>query len=48
MTGPLPLPDRLTRLARVTSELVDARTVEEVSQTVVTHGAEAVGQPWRP
>ncbi|WP_162254094.1 GAF domain-containing SpoIIE family protein phosphatase [Nocardioides sp. Soil774] len=43
MTGPLPLPDRLTRLARVTSELVDARTVEEVSRAVVMHGAEAVG-----
>ena len=43
MTGPLPLPDRLTRLARVTSELVDSRTVEDVSRAVVTHGAEAVG-----
>ena len=38
-----PLPDRLTRLARATSELVDAETVEAVSEAVVTHGAEAVG-----
>jgi serine phosphatase RsbU (regulator of sigma subunit) len=38
-----PLPDRLTRLARVTSELVVAATVEAVSEAVVTHGAEAVG-----
>jgi serine phosphatase RsbU (regulator of sigma subunit) len=38
-----PLSDRLTRLARVTSELVRAETVEAVSRAVVTHGAEAVG-----
>ena len=37
------LSERLTRLARVTSELVRADTVEEVSTTVVTHGAAAVG-----
>lgn len=37
------LADRLTRLARVTGELVDATTIEAVSRTVVTHGAEAVG-----
>jgi GAF domain-containing protein len=37
------LQDRLTRLARVTSELVTADTVEAVSRTVVAHGAEAVG-----
>jgi serine phosphatase RsbU (regulator of sigma subunit) len=41
--SPLPLPDRLTRLARATSELVDAVTIEAVSKTVVTHGADAVG-----
>ena len=38
-----PLQDRLTRLARVTSELVMAETVEAVSKTVVAHGADAVG-----
>ena len=45
MTGvrPSPLPHRLTRLARVTSELVDAETIEAVSETMVTRGAEAVG-----
>ena len=36
------LRDRLTRLARVTAELVMADTVEAVSKTVVAHGAEAV------
>jgi serine phosphatase RsbU (regulator of sigma subunit) len=41
--GPAPLSDRLTRLARVTGELVDADTVEGVCKAVVTHGAEAVG-----
>jgi serine phosphatase RsbU (regulator of sigma subunit) len=38
-----PLPDRLTLLARATSELVDVDTIEGVSRTVVTHGADAVG-----
>jgi GAF domain-containing protein len=38
-----PLSDRLTRLARVTGDLVRAETIEEVSQAVVTHGAGAVG-----
>lgn len=37
------LPDRLTRLARVTSELVRADTIDAAAKTVVTHGAEAVG-----
>jgi GAF domain-containing protein len=37
------LQDRLTRLARVTSELVLANTVEAVSNTVVAHCADAVG-----
>ena len=37
------LADRLARLARATSELADAHTVERVSETIVTHGAEAVG-----
>ena len=37
------LSDRLTRLARVTVELVDARTIQSACETVVTHGAEAVG-----
>ena len=37
------LQDRLTRLARVTSVLVAANSVEDVSKTVVTHGADAVG-----
>lgn len=37
------LSDRLTRLARVNSELVRAKSIEEVSQVVVTHGAAAVG-----
>jgi serine phosphatase RsbU (regulator of sigma subunit) len=37
------LSDRLTRLARVQSELVRATSIEEVSQAVVTHGAAAVG-----
>src|SRR3712207_5136660 len=37
------LADRLTHLARVTSELVRADTVDAVAKTVVTHGAEAVG-----
>jgi serine phosphatase RsbU (regulator of sigma subunit) len=41
--GPAPLSDRLTRLARVAGELVDADTVEGVCKAVVTHGAEAVG-----
>ena len=41
--GPAPLSDRLTRLARVTGELADLHTVEAVCETVVTHGAEAVG-----
>ena len=41
--GPAALSDRLTRLARVTGELVDADTVEGVCKAVVTHGAEAVG-----
>ena len=35
--------DRLTRLARVTSEFVMADTVEAVSTIVVNHGAEALG-----
>ena len=39
------LQDRLTRLARVTSALVMANSVEAVSKTVVTHGADAVGAP---
>lgn len=37
------LADRLARLARATSELADAHTIERVSETIVTHGAEAVG-----
>jgi serine phosphatase RsbU (regulator of sigma subunit) len=37
------LADRLTRLARVASELVRADSADAVSRTVVTHGAEAVG-----
>jgi serine phosphatase RsbU (regulator of sigma subunit) len=37
------LSDRLTRLARVQSELVRATSIEEVSEAVVTHGAAAVG-----
>ncbi|HSU02691.1 MAG TPA: SpoIIE family protein phosphatase [Nocardioides sp.] len=37
------LPDRLTRLARVTSELVNADSIDEISRAVVMHGAEAVG-----
>lgn len=37
------LADRLTRLARVTGELIQADTVEAVAKTLVTHGAEAVG-----
>ncbi len=37
------LRDRLTRLARVTGELVVTDTVESVSKTVVAHGADAVG-----
>ena len=41
--APEALADRLTRLARVTGELVGADTVEAVAKTVVTHGAEAVG-----
>ena len=41
--GVRPLPDRLTLLARATSELIDAASLEAVSRTVVTHGAEAVG-----
>jgi serine phosphatase RsbU (regulator of sigma subunit) len=41
--GPAPLSDRLTRLARVTGELADLHTVQAVCETVVTHGAEAVG-----
>ncbi len=40
---PALLQARLTRLARVTGELVVADTVEAVSRTVVAHGAEAVG-----
>ena len=45
MNGPgePPLPDRLARLARVTSELIRADTADSVAKTVVTHGAEAVG-----
>jgi serine phosphatase RsbU (regulator of sigma subunit) len=38
-----PLADRLTQLARVTSEFVSAHTVDEVCTIVVNHGAEAVG-----
>ena len=38
----VPLSDRLTRLARVTSELVRAETIEDVSQAVVDHGAKAL------
>ena len=38
-----PLADRLTRLARVTSEFVRADTAEAVCTIVVNHGAEAVG-----
>lgn len=34
---------RLTRLARVTSELVQADTLKAVWETILTHGAEAVG-----
>ena len=41
--GARPLPDRLTQLARATNELIDVDTIEEVSRTVVTHGADAVG-----
>ena len=41
--GVTTLSDRLTRLARVTGELVDLRTVQEVCEAVVTHGAQAVG-----
>jgi serine phosphatase RsbU (regulator of sigma subunit) len=41
--GARPLPDRLTQLARATSELIDVDTIEDVSRTVVTHGADAVG-----
>jgi len=41
--GPAPLSERLTRLARVTGELVDADSVEAVCKAVVTYGAEAVG-----
>ncbi len=37
------LGDRLTRLARVTAELVMADTVEAVTKIVVSHGADAVG-----
>ena len=37
------LADRLTRLARVASELVRAESVDAVSSAVVTHGADAVG-----
>jgi serine phosphatase RsbU (regulator of sigma subunit) len=37
------LQDRLTRLARVTSELVMADTVEAVTKTVVSHASKAVG-----
>jgi serine phosphatase RsbU (regulator of sigma subunit) len=39
----VPLTDRLTRLARVTSELVGADTTESVCKIVADHGAEAVG-----
>lgn len=38
-----PLADRLTRLARVTSQLVRAGTEDAVGKIVVDHGAEAVG-----
>src|SRR5919112_3698999 len=38
-----PLSDRLTRLARVTRELVSTDTLDSVAKTIVTHGAEAVG-----
>ena len=41
--GPRPLPDRLTLLARATNELIEVETIEDVSRTVVTHGADAVG-----
>ena len=37
------LGDRLTRLARVTAELVMADTAEAVTKIVVSHGADAVG-----
>jgi PAS domain S-box-containing protein len=37
------LGDRLTRLARVTSELVLADTVEAVTKIVISHGADAAG-----
>ena len=37
------LGERLTRLARVTSELVMADTVEAVTKIVVSHGADAAG-----
>jgi len=37
------LGDRLTRLARVTAELVTADTVEAVTKIVITHSADAVG-----
>ena len=37
------LRDRLTRLARVTSELATARTIDAVRQIVVSHSADAVG-----
>nr|WP_300051039.1 SpoIIE family protein phosphatase [uncultured Nocardioides sp.] len=40
--GTSPLPDRLARLARVTSELVHAETIQDVCEAVVTHGADAV------
>ena len=43
MSGSTSLSDRLTRLARVTGELVDADSVQVVCDVVVTHGAEAVG-----
>jgi serine phosphatase RsbU (regulator of sigma subunit) len=43
LTSSAALSDRLTRLARVHSELVRAKSIEEVSQAVVTHGAAAVG-----
>ncbi len=37
------LRERLTRLARVTSELATAHTIDAVRQIVITHSADAVG-----
>ena len=41
--GPPRLDDRLTRLARVTAELIKAASADAVTKVVVEHGAEAVG-----